>query len=319
MAKFITGTELEKAICDIIWEAKQKLLIVSPFIKLDDFFKKHFERHNANYDLHLLIVFGKNENDVSKSLNQGDFEFFKSFPNVSIIYEPKLHAKYYGNEAKGVITSINLYDASFKSNIEFGIFTQLNLITQFASTTEKDAWEKCNEIAGNGEVVFIRRPIFKKVLLVGKKYLTSKTLLDNTEYFYTQYGKRQLQGKKLADFDEFLYNEEAEAVRPTREVYNRSASYEHKVVNSNNLVREEGNSYSIKNNKGFCIRTGVQIPFDMERPFSWDAYNSWSRFGNPDYPEKYCHFSGEPSNGETTYNKPILGKNWRKAQEQHNL
>ena len=38
-----------------------------------------------------------------------------------------------------------------------------------------------------------------------------------------------------------------------------------------------------------------------------------------DYLEKYCHFSGEPSNGETSFNKPILKKNWKKAKAKFNL
>lgn len=46
-----------------------------------------------------------------------------------------------------------------------------------------------------------------------------------------------------------------------------------------------------------------------------EAYQSWSKFSNPDYPEKYCHFSGEPSNGETTFARPILKKNWARAKE----
>ena len=40
---------------------------------------------------------------------------------------------------------------------------------------------------------------------------------------------------------------------------------------------------------------------------------------NKDLPEKFCHFSGEPSNGETSFNKPILHKNWKKAKEIHKL
>ena len=45
MTKFLTGQELEDAIYDIIWDAKKTLLIVSPFIKLDDYFKKLFHKH----------------------------------------------------------------------------------------------------------------------------------------------------------------------------------------------------------------------------------------------------------------------------------
>lgn len=70
---------------------------------------------------------------------------------------------------------------------------------------------------------------------------------------------------------------------------------------------------------GYCIRTGVQIPFNVEKPLSYDAYKSWSKFGDPNYAEKFCHFSGEPSNGETSVSKPILKKNWQKAKETFGL
>jgi phosphatidylserine/phosphatidylglycerophosphate/cardiolipin synthase-like enzyme len=70
---------------------------------------------------------------------------------------------------------------------------------------------------------------------------------------------------------------------------------------------------------GFCIRTGAEIPFNVERPLSFDAFRKWNEFGNPDYPERFCHFSGEPSNGETCVNKPIMQKNWKKAKEVFNL
>ncbi len=66
---------------------------------------------------------------------------------------------------------------------------------------------------------------------------------------------------------------------------------------------------------GFCIRTGVEIPFNIEKPMSYEAFKSWNKFGDPDYDEKYCHFSGENSYGETTVNKPIIKKNWKKAKE----
>jgi phosphatidylserine/phosphatidylglycerophosphate/cardiolipin synthase-like enzyme len=72
-------------------------------------------------------------------------------------------------------------------------------------------------------------------------------------------------------------------------------------------------------NTGFCIRTGVQIPFNIEKPMIFDAFKSWSKYGDPEYPEKFCHFSGEPSNSETSVSKPILKKNWKKAQEIHGL
>ena len=65
--------------------------------------------------------------------------------------------------------------------------------------------------------------------------------------------------------------------------------------------------------QGFCIRTGVRIGFNPKQPFSKKAFESWNRFKDENYPEKYCHFSGEPSNGETSFSRPILKKNWAKA------
>jgi phosphatidylserine/phosphatidylglycerophosphate/cardiolipin synthase-like enzyme len=71
--------------------------------------------------------------------------------------------------------------------------------------------------------------------------------------------------------------------------------------------------------KGFCIRTGVSISFNVEKPMCNEAYASWNKFGDGNYPEKFCHFSGGPSHGETCLNRPILKQNWKKAKEIHGL
>jgi phosphatidylserine/phosphatidylglycerophosphate/cardiolipin synthase-like enzyme len=80
--------------------------------------------------------------------------------------------------------------------------------------------------------------------------------------------------------------------------------------------------FSTKNKSkqtGYCIRSGAEIPFNVEKPLSYESYKSWNKSGNPDHPEKFCHFSGELSNGETCVSKPILHKNWKKAKEIHEL
>lgn len=64
-----------------------------------------------------------------------------------------------------------------------------------------------------------------------------------------------------------------------------------------------------------CVLSGISIPFKIEKPMSYEAFKSWSKYSNPDYTEKFCHFSGETSNGETSVSKPILKKNWKKAKE----
>lgn len=187
MSKFITGKELEHAIYNIIWETERVLLIVSPYIKLDNYFKQLFDKHQNNPKIHMILVFGKNELDIKRSMSQNDFEFFKKFPNVSIIYVPTLHAKYYGNESKGVITSINLYDYSFKNNIEFGVFAEVRLLDRFRTTADNEAWNVCLDLAESSEVVFIKRPVYeikRLIINLGKSYIKSDILFDSTEKFY---------------------------------------------------------------------------------------------------------------------------------------
>jgi hypothetical protein len=119
--------------------------------------------------------------------------------------------------------------------------------------------------------------------LIGKSYIKSDTLHDNTERFYSGFGfnKRSMEKKRMNDFPESLELGSAPSVRPTREEVEQPAT-------------------------GFCIRTGERIPFNPKRPLSEKAYKSWVQFGNPDYPEKYCHLTGKSSNGKTSVNRPIL-------------
>ena len=273
-------------ICDIIWEAQEKLLIVSPFIKLDEYFKKLFDKHLNNPKLHLLIVFGKNEMEVSRSLSKFDFDYFKKFLNVSVVYVPNLHAKYYGNETKGVITSINLYDYSFKNNIEFGVYSETSILDTFKSSADNEAWQTCYEIAENNEAVFIKRPVYEKKFLsalIGKSYVKSDILLDVTDKFYSPFGKskKSTEVRKLTDFTDTIDLGSTHSERPTRgEVENVSA--------------------------GFCIRSGERIPFNLRRPYSEKAYRSWAQFGNSNYPEKFCHKTGRESKGKTSMKNPCL-------------
>jgi hypothetical protein len=284
MSKFITGKDLEDAIYNTIWESESKLLIVSPFIKLDDYFKKLFDKHENNPKVHLTLVFGKNEKAVRKSMSKADFDYFKKFLNVSIIYVPNLHAKYYGNEKQGVITSINLYDYSFKNNIEFGVYSQQSILDRFKQSTDNDAWNECMEIAENSEVVFIKRPVFetkKMIINLGKNYVKSDILFDSTEKFYGFFKNKQSESKRLNDFPEELELGSKTEIRPEREIEQKT---EH----------------------GFCIRSGKKIKFNPKQPMNRESWKIWNEYGNEDFLEKYCHKTGKASNGKTSMRKPIL-------------
>ena len=125
--------------------------------------------------------------------------------------------------------------------------------------------------------------IVASVNQLNKKYLSSKIEVDKLSDFFTDKPKHDVS-------------------------YRKESNFESKKV--------ETFSQPIDNvQTGFCIRTGVSIPFNVEKPMSYEAFKTWSRFGDPEYPEKFCHFSGEPSNGDTCVNRPILRKNWKRAKE----
>lgn len=179
MAKFLTGNELAEEVYDVIHDAKKQLLILSPYVKLDDYFKNLFSKHKNNSELHLIVAFGKNKRNPERSFKSEDLEYFMDFPNVSIVFIPNLHAKYYANEKKGIVTSINLYDYSFKNNVEFGVISESKIIG--GSGIDKDAWESSMQVLKNGYAIFIKRPNYKKKFLIAKDYLGSKIKLDLTQ------------------------------------------------------------------------------------------------------------------------------------------
>jgi len=294
MAKFLTGNRLNTEIEDILEKAYLQLILISPYIKLHERYISVLKSKINLPELELTVVFGKNEDDLSKSLKAEDLKFFTEFPNIEIRYEKRLHAKYYANENAALITSMNLYSFSQDNNIEAGILTKSSLLgnltggllTPFTGgdSFEAEAFEYFGRVVQQADLLYKKIPVFESSLMgLKKRYKGSTVVTDKINEFFNKNNKT-----------------------PDKKEYNRPNS----ITNSNKPVQTTN---------GYCIRTGREIPFNTKKPFSDEAYNSWLKFKNEEYPEKYCHFSGEPSNGETSFAKPILKKNWQKARDIHRL
>lgn len=298
MAIFLTSNELNTALENIFEFADEHLILISPYIKLHDRYASVLRTKKDNPNLKIIIVFGKNEDDLSKSMKQDDFNFFKDFPNIEIRYEKRLHAKYYANENSAILTSMNLYNFSQDNNIEAGVMTNRkgilgsltnNLVTNVTGqdTLENQTSYYFDRVIEQADLLFEKVPKFESTMLgLSKRYTTSVIETD-----------------KLSDF----FNNKIKSDNFKKE------SFVPKPPNSPFVNRQQTTQM------GFCIRTGVQIPFNPKHPMCDTAFQSWKKFSNTEYPEKYCHFSGEQTNGETTFSRPILRKNWSKAKEIHNL
>lgn len=290
MADFFTGKALDEKLTDIIWKANKELIILSPFIRLDEYCKKIFSKLKNSPELEIIIVFGKNEGETQRSLNQDDLEFFKDFENIVIIYCNNLHAKYYSNENEALLTSLNLLGKSMTGNVEYGISFPNSKLT--IDKLYSDSMNSTNEVIKSNPCVFVKRPLYKKTNLgLSKKHLGHVVLFDQTNALYRN---RSFEQKFYNDFEYQLFQTD---VKPTRE--------EFQTVNE---PKSKNQNFNRNNNQelGYCIRTGVEIPFDPSRPFSYEAYQSWAIYQNWNYPEKYCHKTGKYSNGRTSMANPIL-------------
>lgn len=292
MGNFLTGKNLENKLTDIIWNAKDYIVIVSPFIKLDDHVKNIFEKIKATHEVCIYLVFGKNEGYKQQSFNKSDYEYFKEFKNIAILYNKDLHAKHYCNEKEGLITSLNLYDYSMINNIEYGVHfskTILNPTEKLFEETEKFTDEL---IFKTSEVVFLKKPQYKKKMLgLTKSYQNSTVLFDISENFFRS---NNYEIKYLDDFD-------YENLSDIGKVFNKKPERaETNDANNNSSIIEDHPK------TGYCIRTGEEIPFNPEKPYSYYAFKTWNQFGNPDYKENFCHKSGKESYGKTSMRTPIL-------------
>lgn len=247
MAEFLTGEKLANEVYDIIFNASKRLLIVSPYIRLDDYFKnKVFTKHKTNSSLHIIVVFGKNEKNPTKSFRKEDFDYFRDFPNISVVYVPNLHAKYYANEKKGMVTSINLYDFSFKNNIEYGVLSQTKLIG--GTGIDRSAWDKTMSIIGGNNAIYIRRPKFKKKLWgLSKDYIGSDVELDLMDELLN--GKLSKKVNVFDYMDDKFVDEVVDETLVSREEYEETIKEQKiqkfggKLVSATVLGKEKNKSY----------------------------------------------------------------------------
>jgi phosphatidylserine/phosphatidylglycerophosphate/cardiolipin synthase-like enzyme len=114
MAKFLTTNGVNYVIEEIIKGAKERLVLVSPYLQLNERIK---ELLSSGYrpDVVTQIVYGKRE------LDSPERQWLGSVPHVQTRFCQNLHSKCYLNENLCVITSMNLYLFSQQNNNEMGI------------------------------------------------------------------------------------------------------------------------------------------------------------------------------------------------------
>jgi phosphatidylserine/phosphatidylglycerophosphate/cardiolipin synthase-like enzyme len=117
MAKFLDTKDIISSVQRILKNAKERIILISPYIDFDKRDKTLIEEQNKN-KVYITIINGKKKNQLK--FGSDIKNWIKSMDYVKHIFHKELHAKCYLNEEEAVITSMNLYEASQK-NSEMGI------------------------------------------------------------------------------------------------------------------------------------------------------------------------------------------------------
>jgi len=115
MAKFLDTTGVSYHLQQLINKANEKLILISPYLKINERIKESLEDKNR-LKIDIRVVYGKNE------LQPDENNWLKSQTSIRSSFCKDLHAKCYLNENEAIITSMNLYEFSQVNNNEMGIY-----------------------------------------------------------------------------------------------------------------------------------------------------------------------------------------------------
>jgi len=144
MAKFLNTSATNYFLEELIKNAKERLVLISPFLKLNDRIKELLiDKDRLKIDVR--IVYGKSE------LQPEEIRWLNELAYVRTSFCKNLHAKCYLNEELCIISSLNLYEFSQVNNNEMGV------LIERASDVElyKDAYEEAQRIIRISEEVRI--------------------------------------------------------------------------------------------------------------------------------------------------------------------
>jgi phosphatidylserine/phosphatidylglycerophosphate/cardiolipin synthase-like enzyme len=135
MAKFLNTSATNYFLEELIKDAKDRLVLVSPFLKLNDRMKELLSDKNR-LKIDVRIVYGKSE------LQPQEIDWLRGLTYIRTSFCKNLHAKCYLNEELCIITSLNLYEFSQVNNNEMGILIRRSEDAQLY----KDAYEEAQRI-----------------------------------------------------------------------------------------------------------------------------------------------------------------------------
>lgn len=151
MAKFLNTSATTYYLEELIKQAKDRLWLISPYLKFNDRIKELLEDKNR-MKIDIRIVYGKSE------LQPAEANWLKTLDYVRTSYCANLHAKCYISEDACIITSLNLYEFSQINNNEMGIL----LMRRDDAAVYQEAYAEAQRIIRISEEVKISLDVVEK-------------------------------------------------------------------------------------------------------------------------------------------------------------
>ena len=135
MAKFLNTSATNFFLEELIKNAKERLILISPYLRLNDRIKELLEDKNR-VKIDIRIVYGKSD------LHPDEIKWMQQLDYIRVSFCKNLHAKCYLNEESCIISSLNLYEFSQVNNNEMGILIKKDDDID----VYKDAYEEAQRI-----------------------------------------------------------------------------------------------------------------------------------------------------------------------------
>lgn len=144
MAKFLNTSATNYFLEELIKDAKDRLILISPYLKLNDRVKELLTDKNR-LKIDVRMVYGKSE------LQPAEISWLREQTYIRTSFCKNLHAKCYINEELCIVTSLNLYEFSQVNNNEMGILIRRSEDAELY----RDAYEEAQRIIRISEEIRI--------------------------------------------------------------------------------------------------------------------------------------------------------------------
>ena len=267
MTTFLGTEAISSQLVEIIRDARERLWLISPYLKVNPRLKQLLEDINHLRDIDARVIYGKNDLQPEESI------WLEGLTSIRTLFCKDLHAKCYLNEDKALLTSMNLYEYSQVRNYEMGMLVN--------RTEEPELYGKVYEEA-------------RLILRVSEEIRVTVARVPASD---SDRGTRIPRGNRASATPGS--NRAVASPGNNRDAATPGSNRASASPGNNRAVATTSPG---KPTSGFCLRCQSVVTPNPSKPYCAQHFRLWSRYKNVEYEEKYCHLCGKEA--KSTFKRP---------------